>query len=106
MPAGVVAVAGTYAMVADPDLDETDLAQARYVASTCTVSLLLVRPEHDFDWIVPDTDDLLARCATAARPVDVIDVAGAHHGFETVDDTDEARNAISGSISWWSGALG
>ncbi len=63
--------------------------------------LLLVRPEHDFDWIVPITDDLLARCRAAGRPVDVIDVPGAHHGFENVDDTDASREAIRRSIAWW-----
>jgi len=106
VPPGVVAVAGTYAMVADPDLDDTDLAQARDVASASAVPFLLVRPELDFDWIIPDTDDLLARCAAAARPVDVIDVPGAHHAFETVDDTDEARRAVQSSVGWWTRILG
>ena len=27
--------------------------------------------------------------------------AGAHHGFETVDDTDESRAAVRASIDWW-----
>ena len=67
--------------------------------------LLLVRPEHDFDWIVPHTDVLLERCTAAGRVVDVIEVPGAHHGFETVDDTDEARTAIRDSISWLAATL-
>jgi dipeptidyl aminopeptidase/acylaminoacyl peptidase len=100
-PDGVVAVAGTYAAVADPALDGTDILQARDVAPASWLPLVLVRPEHDFDWIVPDTDTLVARCAAAGRPVDVIDVPGAHHGFETVDDTDEARAAIRRSVAWW-----
>jgi acetyl esterase/lipase len=69
------------------------------------VPLLLVRPEHDFYWIEPHTDVLLERCTAAGRPVDVIDVPGAHHGFETVDDTDEARTAIRDSIAWWAETL-
>ena len=28
-------------------------------------------------------------------------VPGAHHGFETVDDTDAARQAIRGSVAWF-----
>jgi dipeptidyl aminopeptidase/acylaminoacyl peptidase len=106
VPEGVRAVAGTYVAVADPDLVGTALAQAVDTAPTSTVPLLLVRPEHDFDWIVPDTDELLARCATAGRRVDVIDVPGAHHAFETVDDTDAARAAVRGSVDWWAAALG
>jgi len=35
----------------------------------------------------------------------VIEVAGGHHGFETVDDTDAARDGIRGSISWWVRAM-
>jgi acetyl esterase/lipase len=66
---------------------------------------VLVRPEHDFDWIVPDTDALVARCVASGRPVDVIDVPGAHHSFETVDDTDDARDAIRRSVAWWVSAL-
>ena len=104
-PAGVRAVAGTYAAVADPDLDGTDLAQAVDTAPTSTVPLLLVRPEHDFDWIQPATDDLLARCRVADRQVDVLDVPGAHHGFETVDDTDAAREAIRDSVAWFAARL-
>ncbi len=65
-----------------------------------------MRPEHDFDWIVTPTDDLLERCSAAGRSIDVIDVPGAHHGFETVDDTDESRAAVRASIDWWTDALG
>jgi hypothetical protein len=53
VPDGVVAVAGAYAYLADGDLDGTDLLQAVDTAPTSEVPLLLVRPEHDFDWIVP-----------------------------------------------------
>ena len=105
VPAGVIAVAGTYAAVADPDLDGTDLLQAVDTAATSAVSLLLVRPEHDFDWIVPETGVLLERCVAAGRAIDVIDVPGGHHGFETVDDTDESREGVRRSIAWWVQAL-
>ena len=102
---GVAAVAGTYAAVADPDLDDTDLLQAVDTAATSSLPLLLVRPEHDFDWIASATDELLERCAQAGRDVDAIDVAEAHHGFENVDDTDASREAITRSIAWWARAL-
>jgi dienelactone hydrolase len=104
-PEGVHAVAGTYAAVADPDLDGTDFAQAVDTAPVSSVPLLLVRPEGDHDWIAPATDELLERCAAQGRAVDVIDVAGAQHGFENVDDTDAARTAIRDSISWWADSL-
>lgn len=105
LPAGVVAVGATYAAVGHPELDGTGLPPAVDTAPTSSVPLLLVRPEHDFDWIVPVTDDLLARCVDAGRPVDVIDVPGAHHAFETLDDSDASREAIRRSVEWWSRTL-
>ena len=46
--------------------------------------------------------DLTAAYLDAAgRSVDVIDVPGAHHAFETVDDTEDAREGIRRSIAWW-----
>lgn len=101
----LAAAAGTYAAVADPDLEGSDFPQATVTAELCDLPLLLVRPEQDFDWIVSATDELLERCDAADRVVDVIHVPGAHHGFETVDDTDESRRAIHDSITWWADAL-
>jgi dienelactone hydrolase len=100
-PDGVAAVAGTYAYVGDEDLPSLGLADGVQVAARSSLPLLLVRPEHDVDEIAAVTDDLLARCAKASRPVDVLEVSGAHHGFETVDDTDAARAAIRDSVAWW-----
>jgi acetyl esterase/lipase len=104
-PDGVTAVAGTYAAVGHPELAGLGLVDALDAAPRSSVRLLLVRPEHDFDWIAPFTDDLLDRCAGAARQVEVIDVPRGHHPFETVDDTEDARDAIRRSIAWWANAL-
>jgi dipeptidyl aminopeptidase/acylaminoacyl peptidase len=102
---GVIAVAGTYAAVGDPELPDLGLVDGITAVPDTEVPLLLVRPEHDFDWIVPITDDVLNRCRETGRVVDVIDVPDGHHGFETVDDTDAARTAIRDSISWFAAAL-
>jgi dienelactone hydrolase len=101
VPEGVVAIAGTYAAVGDEELPDIGLVDGIEAAPRSSLPLLLVRPEHDFDWIVSLTDDLLVRCRDTGRGVDLIDVPGAQHGFETVDDTDEARDAIRRSVAWW-----
>ena len=98
---GATAVAGTYAAVAHPSLDHPAFPKATVTAELGDIPLLLVIPEHDLDWIATATTELLDRCALKHRKVDVIDVPGAQHGFETVDDTDEARTAIQDSIAWW-----
>jgi dipeptidyl aminopeptidase/acylaminoacyl peptidase len=105
-PDGVVAIAGTYAAVGDEELPDIGLVDGIEAAPRSAVPLLLVRPEHDLEWIVPSTDDLLARCRDAGRAVEVLDVPGAHHAFETVDDTDAARDAIRSSVAWWADRLG
>ena len=100
-PDGVVAVAGSYAYVGDEELPELGLADGLRVVPRSGLPLLLVRPEHDFEEFVAVTDEVLAGCTAAGRPVDVLEVAGAHHAFETVDDTDAARAAIRDSVAWW-----
>jgi len=102
---GAAAVAGTYAATDDPDVDDPELLRASTTAALSDVPLLLVRPENDFAWIATAGSELLERCGSKGRRVDVIEVAGGHHGFETVDDTDDARDAIQRSIDWWVRAL-
>ena len=76
-----------------PDVDDPALLRATITAELSDIPLLLVMPELDFEWIVTVGTELLERCATEDRAVDVIEVPGAHHAFETVDDTDDARSA-------------
>jgi hypothetical protein len=102
---GVAAVSGTYAAVAHPDVDDPALPAATVTAELSDIPLLLVLPEHDFEWIVTASTQLRERCATERRAVDVIEVPGGHHAFETVDDTDEARDAVRRSVAWWARAL-
>jgi dienelactone hydrolase len=102
---GVTAVAGTYAAVGHPDVRDPAFPRATVTAELSDIPLLLVLPEHDFEWIVTASTELLERCATEHRTVDVIEVPGGHHAFETVDDTDQARDAVRRSIAWWAGAL-
>jgi len=66
---------------------------------------MLATPAKDFDRIVTASTELLERCAVERRAVDVVGVPGGHHGFETVDDTDEARDAIRRSIALWARAF-
>jgi hypothetical protein len=73
------------------------------IAAGATVPVLLTRVEHEFDFVVPTQEAFLR----AAPAVSVIDVPGAEHGFETINDTDAARSAISSAVTWTTGhALG
>jgi dienelactone hydrolase len=102
---GVAAVSGTYAAVTHPDVRDPALPAAAITAQLSNIPLLLVRPEYDLEWIITASTGLLKHCAAGHRAVDVIEVPGGHHGFETVDDTDEARDAIRRSVAWWAQVL-
>jgi dienelactone hydrolase len=102
---GVAAVSGSYAAVAHPDVNYPALPKATVTAELSDIPLLLVLPEHDYEWIVTASTELLEHCATEHRAVDVIEVPGGHHAFDTVDDNDEARDAVRSSIAWWAKAL-
>lgn len=101
----VAAVADTYAVPDNPAANDFGLLRATVTAELSDIPLLLVMPENDFEWIATASAELLGRCEAEHRRVDVIEVRAGHHAFETVDDTDESRNAIRRSISWWAQAL-
>jgi hypothetical protein len=66
------------------------------VSAGAPVPVLLTRVEHEMEVIVPSQQAFLA-----ANPgVEVVEVPGAHHGFETIDDTDAARTAIRSAVTW------
>jgi acetyl esterase/lipase len=52
---------------------------------------------------VPTQQAFVAAASAAGVPVEVIDVPGAQHGFETTDDTDAARDAIRRGVAWAAG---
>jgi acetyl esterase/lipase len=95
-------VALTYPMCGHRDDDGgSDLTTpVDAVRAGCDVPLLLTRVEHERDWIVPSQRELLAAAERSGTDVEVIDVPGAQHGFETVDHTDPAREAITRGVAW------
>ena len=75
---------------------ETRLTTPVSVAAAVRIPVLLVRVEHELDMLVPAQKDFVTACPA----VSVIDVPGAHHGSETIDDTPAARAAIADSVAW------
>jgi acetyl esterase/lipase len=47
---------------------------------------------------LPDWRDVDAAAGESGAAVEVIDVPGAHHGFETVDHTEPARQAVRSAV--------
>lgn len=95
-PAWLAAVALTYPAVAHrPDVTSALVTPVDAVAAI-RVPVLLTRVEHEAPFLVPGQEAFLA----AGGPVEVHDVPGAQHGFETLDDTDAARAAIRAGVDW------
>jgi len=63
------------------------------VAGT-SAPILLTRVGQESEAIAVTVDEFLAAAAAVHVPVEVIDVPHGHHSFDTLDDTDESREAI------------
>lgn len=99
-PEWLAAVALTYPLLVHrPDAPSALVTPAAAVATgTRPVPLLLTRVELEIEPLVPGQRDFLAAAAGAGVPVEVLEVPGARHGFETLDDTDAARAAIRTAV--------
>lgn len=97
-PPGLCAVAATYAYLGDLEPGDGIMGPLTAVAGGLRVPALVTRVEHELDWVEESVAAWLA--ATAGADVTVIDVPGAHHGFETIEHTDAARQAVGDGIQW------
>lgn len=67
---------------------------AQTVAAAASLPMVVLRPELEQPVIAATVDEFLAAAAAQDVPVDVIDIPGARHGFEDLDHTGEARDAV------------
>jgi acetyl esterase/lipase len=61
---------------------------------------LLVRAGQDYPDLNQRIDEFTAAAEAAGVPVELVDLPGAHHAFDTVDDTDASRDAIRRVLSF------
>jgi acetyl esterase/lipase len=101
-PDWLVGVALTYPMCEhrDDDGGSTLTTPVDAARAGSEVPVLFTRVEHERDWIEPSQVAFLAAADSSGMRVDVIDVPGAEHGFETIDRTDAARSAITAGLAW------
>lgn len=100
-PPWLAGVALTYPMLAHYDEITSDVVSpVDAVRRRVDVPVLLTRVEQEHDWIKPSQSEFLVAARDSGTRVDVIDVPEAQHGFETVDDTDAARAAITEALAW------
>ncbi|MCX3061655.1 alpha/beta fold hydrolase [Streptomyces beihaiensis] len=63
-------------------------------ADSARLPVVILRPEREQPVIAATVDEFLEAAATHGVAVDAIDVPGARHGFEGLDHTDAARDAV------------
>ncbi|MFD6276053.1 alpha/beta hydrolase [Streptomyces sp. NPDC060209] len=64
------------------------------VAHAGSLPLVLVRAGLETDGIAATVEEFLTAAHESGADIEVIDVPNGHHGFETVDRTDESREAV------------
>jgi acetyl esterase/lipase len=100
-PDWLAGVALTYPVLTHRDEVDTDLVTPVEAARRgLDVPVLLTLVEHERDWIAPSQKAFLDAARASGSDVEVVDVPGAGHGFETIDDTDAARAAITRGLAW------
>ncbi|MEQ8145960.1 alpha/beta fold hydrolase [Streptomyces sp. OP7] len=67
---------------------------ARAVANAGTLPVVLTRVGLEMPAIAGTVEEFLAAAEGCGAGVEVIDVPNGHHAFETVDPTDESRDAV------------
>jgi acetyl esterase/lipase len=100
-PSWLRCVAATYPVLAP--LPGWDGVAARFrpaaaVAAAGQLPVVLTRVERERAEIAATVAEFLAAARSARAAVEVIDVPGGHHGFETIDHTEPARQAVRSAV--------
>ncbi|MFJ8668777.1 alpha/beta fold hydrolase [Streptomyces sp. NPDC093600] len=72
---------------------------AAAVPAAGALPLVVTRVERERPEIAATVEEFLTAAAECDARVEVIDVPGAHHGFETIDHTDPARRAVDRAMT-------
>ncbi|MEU4979908.1 alpha/beta hydrolase [Streptomyces sp. NPDC021969] len=96
-PAWLRCLAATYPVLAPlPNwgLSESRFRPARAVANAGALPVVLTRVGREMPEIAATVEEFLAAAKDCGADVEVVDVPHGHHGFETIDLTDESRTAV------------
>jgi acetyl esterase/lipase len=68
------------------------------VAAAGRLPIVLTRVELERAEIAPTVAEFLAAARPSGAAIEIIDVPGGHHGFETIDHTEQARHAVRSAV--------
>jgi hypothetical protein len=75
------------------------------LAGVGDLPLLLTRVGREQAEIAGTVAAFIPAAASQGASLEVIDVAGGQHGFDTLDHDDDSRRAVRQALSWMTGAL-
>ncbi|SFK30374.1 alpha/beta hydrolase [Streptomyces pini] len=90
-------LAATYPLLAPPPgwpVDASRFHPATALRTAGRLPVVLTRVELELPELAVSIQDFLTAAERCEAAVEVIDVPGGHHGFETVDHTEPARRAV------------
>ncbi|QKW10481.1 alpha/beta hydrolase [Streptomyces sp. NA04227] len=79
-------------------IDESRFRPAAAVSGAGDLPIVLIRVGREMPEIATTVAEFLAAAGECGARVEVIDVPEGHHGFETLDHTDEARTALAAAM--------
>ncbi|MGW7463500.1 alpha/beta hydrolase [Streptomyces xantholiticus] len=94
-------VAATYPVLAPlPSwgLTDTRFRPATAVREAGRLPIVLTRVELELAEIALTVEEFLAAAEDCEAVVEIVDVPGAHHGFETIDHSEQARDAVTRAV--------
>ncbi|UYQ65647.1 alpha/beta fold hydrolase [Streptomyces peucetius] len=101
-PAWLRCVAVTYPVLAPlPSWGISDerLRPATAVRSAGRLPVVLTRVELEMAEIAVTVEEFLTAAEQCGADVEIVDVPGGHHGFETIDHTEPAREAVTRAVA-------
>ncbi|MGW0778582.1 alpha/beta fold hydrolase [Streptomyces sp. NPDC002835] len=100
-PAWLRCVAATYPVLAPlPSwgLSDTRFRPATAVRGAGRLPIVLTRVELEIAEIAATVEEFLTAAGDCEAAIEIIDVPGGHHGFETIDHTAETRSAVTRAV--------
>ncbi|GGW24229.1 alpha/beta hydrolase [Streptomyces xantholiticus] len=94
-------VAATYPALAP--LPSWGVTDARFRPATAVreagrLPIVLTRVELEVAELAVTVEEFLAAAEDCEAAVEIVDVPGGHHGFETIDHTEQARDAVTRAV--------
>jgi dipeptidyl aminopeptidase/acylaminoacyl peptidase len=100
-PSWLRCVAASYPICpTQEELEDVAISPDEALRKAGELPILLTRVGQEQPDVAQAVDAFVAAAAEAGANLEVIDVPDGHHGFDTVDHTDQSRAAVERALDW------